>query len=116
MYLEVLSRQPASNPRPTPLLFVHGASHGAWYWTNFLDYFAEHGYTAYAPNLRGHGASAAPGATLVGDFETAERARVGLWRLDESGLVGAPRATLEEVVLGYLAASRSHESATGEAA
>lgn len=57
MHLEVLSRQPASNPRPTPLLFVHGASHGAWYWANFLDYFAAHGYAAYAPNLRGHGAS-----------------------------------------------------------
>ena len=57
MYLEVLSRQPASSPRPTPLLFVHGASHGAWYWTNFLDYFSEHGYAAYAPNLRGHGGS-----------------------------------------------------------
>ena len=57
MLLEVLSRQPAANPRPTPLLFVHGANHGAWYWTNFLDYFAEHGYATYAPNLRGHGGS-----------------------------------------------------------
>jgi hypothetical protein len=57
MKFEILSRQPPTSPRPTPLLFVHGASHGAWYWANFLNYFAEHGYAAYAPNLRGHGGS-----------------------------------------------------------
>lgn len=57
MYLEVLSCQPMSNPRPTPLLFVHGQSHGAWCWVNFLDYFAAHGYAAHALNLRGHGGS-----------------------------------------------------------
>ncbi len=71
MHLEILSRQPASNPRPTPLLFVHGASHGAWYWTNFLDYCAEHGYAAYAPNLRGHGGSEGRKRlrwTRIGDF------------------------------------------------
>jgi pimeloyl-ACP methyl ester carboxylesterase len=71
MYLEVLSRQPKSNPRPTPLLFVHGAYHGAWYWTNFLDYFADHSYAAYAPNLRGHGASEGRERlrwTRVGDY------------------------------------------------
>ncbi len=70
MHLEVLSRQPPTNPRPTPLLFVHGASHNAWYWTNFLDYFAEHGYAAYAPNLRGHGGSAG-------------RDRLHRWRLSD---------------------------------
>lgn len=57
MHLEVLSRQPESSPHPTPMLFVHGQSHGAWCWTNFLDYFAAHGYAAYALNLRGHGGS-----------------------------------------------------------
>src|SRR5574341_879753 len=58
MNLEVISRQPASSPRPTPLLFVHGAWHGAWCWAeHFLDYFARHGYTTHALSLRGHGAS-----------------------------------------------------------
>ena len=57
MYIEALSRQPAISPRPTPLLFVHGGNHTAWYWTNFLEYFAEKGYRAYALNLRGHGGS-----------------------------------------------------------
>ena len=43
---------------PTPVLFIHGAFHGAWCWTeHFLPYFAEHGYTSHALSLRGHGDS-----------------------------------------------------------
>lgn len=58
MRLEVISRQPAASAHPTPLLFVHGAWHGAWCWAeHFLDYFAEQGYAVYAPSLRGHGDS-----------------------------------------------------------
>lgn len=58
MNLEVISRQPASSPHPTPLLFVHGAWHGAWCWAeHFLEYFTAHGYTVHALSLRGHGAS-----------------------------------------------------------
>lgn len=46
------------NPRPTPLLFLHGAWHGAWCWDeHFLPYFAGHGYASYALSLRGHGRS-----------------------------------------------------------
>ncbi len=41
----------------TPLLFVHGAWHGAWCWGPFLDYFSKHGYNSYALSLRGHGKS-----------------------------------------------------------
>jgi pimeloyl-ACP methyl ester carboxylesterase len=56
--LEIVSRNPVSNQRPTPLLFVHGMMHGAWCWeAHFLDYFAAHGFGAYAVNLRGHGKS-----------------------------------------------------------
>lgn len=59
--LETLAREPATNARPTPLLFVHGAWHGAWCWDErFLPYFASRGYRSYAVSLRGHGASAAP--------------------------------------------------------
>jgi pimeloyl-ACP methyl ester carboxylesterase len=32
--------------------------HGAWCWdVHFLDYFAQHGFTSHAVNLRGHGSS-----------------------------------------------------------
>jgi hypothetical protein len=36
------------------LLFVHSSGHGSWMWKNFLSYFAEKGYDAWAINLRGH--------------------------------------------------------------
>ena len=59
MRLEVISKEPSSeNPRPTPLLFVHGLYIGSWGWAeHFLDYFAAHGYSAHALSLRGHGQS-----------------------------------------------------------
>ena len=62
------------------------------------------------------GASIPRDATLIGDFESDERARIQLWRLGDAGSDRLPRATLEEVVLGYLAASRGDEGATGKAA
>lgn len=56
MHIEVIKI--AENvTRPAPILFVHGAWHAAWCWENFLPYFADHGYAAYAVSLRGHGAS-----------------------------------------------------------
>jgi len=58
MHLETITRLPEGNARPTPLLFVHGACHGAWCWDeHFLPYFAEHGYASHALDLRGHGKS-----------------------------------------------------------
>lgn len=58
MKLEIISRNPPGGKRSNPLLFVHGALHGAWCWEiHFLDYFAGHGFPAHAVNLRGHGNS-----------------------------------------------------------
>ncbi|HEX8851048.1 MAG TPA: alpha/beta fold hydrolase [Gemmatimonadaceae bacterium] len=59
MRLDIISRIPEEQPRPTPLLFVHGMMHGAWCWdVHFLEYFARHGFEAHAVDLRGHGTSA----------------------------------------------------------
>lgn len=56
--LEVISHTPDSPTHKTPILFVHGAWHGAWCWDEFfLPYFAEHGWTVHALSLRGHGNS-----------------------------------------------------------
>jgi pimeloyl-ACP methyl ester carboxylesterase len=56
--LEIISRLPAKPRLAPPLVFVHGAWHGAWCWEDhFLDYFADLGFACYALNLRGHGAS-----------------------------------------------------------
>lgn len=58
MKLEVISLEPSGSPRPTPVVFVHGAWHGAWCWAEyFLPYFSEHGYASHALSLRGHGRS-----------------------------------------------------------
>ena len=58
MKLEVITREPETNARPTSVLFVHAMFHGAWCWEeHFLPYFAQHGYVAHALSLRGHGGS-----------------------------------------------------------
>lgn len=57
MDLEVITKKPDGNSHPTPLLFIHGAWHGAWCWENFQSFFAKQGYASYALNLRGHGNS-----------------------------------------------------------
>jgi pimeloyl-ACP methyl ester carboxylesterase len=56
--LEVIDKGTCSESHPVPLVFVHGAWHGAWCWDeHFLDYFADRGYRALAVSLRGHGNS-----------------------------------------------------------
>ena len=58
MKLEIISKYPADEQRPTPLLFIHGTLHTASCWdVHFLDYFARHGFASHAVNLRGHGKS-----------------------------------------------------------
>jgi pimeloyl-ACP methyl ester carboxylesterase len=58
MRLELLTREPETDARPTPILFIHGAWHGAWCWEeNFLPYFSAHGYISHSMSLRGHGSS-----------------------------------------------------------
>jgi pimeloyl-ACP methyl ester carboxylesterase len=59
--LEVIEKGPARDSRKAPLVFVHGAFHGAWCWDeHFLDFFAAKGYRSLAVSLRGHGKSPAP--------------------------------------------------------
>jgi pimeloyl-ACP methyl ester carboxylesterase len=58
MHLERVTREPSSPSPRTPVVFVHGAWHGAWCWAeHFLDFFARRGYPAHAFDLRGHGGS-----------------------------------------------------------
>jgi len=58
MQLEMIALEPQSDERPTPILFVHGMWCAAWCWNeHFMPYFAERGYTCFAPSLRGHGSS-----------------------------------------------------------
>ncbi len=44
------------SPSRPPLLFVHGAWHGAWCWQrHFVPYFEARGFECHAIDLRGHG-------------------------------------------------------------
>jgi pimeloyl-ACP methyl ester carboxylesterase len=59
--LEVIDKGSCSDAHPVPLLFVHGAWHGAWCWDEyFLRFFADNGYRALAVSLRCHGNSSGP--------------------------------------------------------
>ncbi len=55
--LEVTVKRAANQSDFPPLLFVHGAWHGAWCWHNFLGYFSKNGYDCHALSLCGHGNS-----------------------------------------------------------
>ncbi|MGH2627382.1 MAG: alpha/beta hydrolase [Anaerolineales bacterium] len=58
MELEIIDRRAEGAAHETPILFIHGAWHGAWCWDeHFLRYFSRHGYPAHALSLRGHGGS-----------------------------------------------------------
>lgn len=72
MKLAVYTASPPTPTHATPILFAHGAWHGAWCWREtFFDFFVAHGYTVHALDLRGHGNS--PGRehlrwTRIGDY------------------------------------------------
>ena len=62
MALEVISELPAQETKRPPLLFVHGAWHGAWCWRPFQRFFSGRGYATHALSLRGHAGSPSPRA------------------------------------------------------
>ncbi len=57
MKLEILNQQANRQSDHSPLVFVHGAGGGAWYFESFLEYFSQRGFDCYALSLRGHGKS-----------------------------------------------------------
>lgn len=59
MDLELIHQKPPQIKADCPpILFLHGAWHGAWCWQeHFMPYFAQQGYETYAMSLRGHGNS-----------------------------------------------------------
>ena len=50
-------QQPRNRIHQTPLLFLHGAWHGAWCWQLWMDYFASLGYEVHSISLPAHGKS-----------------------------------------------------------
>ncbi|NTU83339.1 MAG: alpha/beta hydrolase [Chloroflexales bacterium] len=65
--LEHRSLMPTVRRYPRPLLFIHGAWHGAWCWEQAMQDFARCGFEVHAISLRGHGESDLPrGFNLCG--------------------------------------------------
>ncbi len=56
--LEVIEKQPGAPTGRSPVLFVHGAAHGAWCWRHWMEMTAAAGYPSFAVSLRGHAGSA----------------------------------------------------------
>ncbi|PWJ41021.1 alpha/beta hydrolase [Sediminitomix flava] len=55
---ECISLIPDKVTQPHPLLFLHGAWHGAWCWEkHFLPFFAQEGWECHAISFQGHGNS-----------------------------------------------------------
>ena len=72
-HIEVIVRRGTGGAARPPLLFVHGTGHGAWAWDeHFLEFFAGHGFDAYALSLRGHGES--PGRERLSQASIADYA------------------------------------------
>jgi len=58
---ELVVRTPNPPRKVHPVVFVHGAWHGAWCWDEyFLEYFVGHGYQVYALSFRHHGSRTGP--------------------------------------------------------
>lgn len=58
--LEVYRKQATGKTAHPPVLFVHGAWHGAWCWQeHFFEHFTQAGLDVAALDLRGHGNSPA---------------------------------------------------------
>jgi pimeloyl-ACP methyl ester carboxylesterase len=57
-HLEIAHQYALANQSRPPLLFIHGAWHGAWCWEeNFLPFFVQRDFDVAAVSLRGHGRS-----------------------------------------------------------
>ena len=54
--MNLITKLPNKIKKKNPILFVHGAWHGAWCWeVYFMDYFVSKGYATYALDLSNHG-------------------------------------------------------------
>jgi pimeloyl-ACP methyl ester carboxylesterase len=85
-----LEHAPAAGPaRPVPLLLIHGAWGGSWYFRNYLYAAALAGWDAWALNLRGHGGSRpVPDLGRVSVLEYVEDVRACIAALGQPVVIG----------------------------
>jgi pimeloyl-ACP methyl ester carboxylesterase len=90
--LEIIEYHPQIPAHDTPLVFVHGAWHGAWCWEpHFLPWFREKGFHSLAFSFRNHGKS--------GSTKPLNRVRVGEYVEDLAEVVG--RLGKEPIIIAH---------------
>jgi len=106
MTLHVSVTEPRNKTHSPPLLFVHGAWHSSWCWTeHFTGFFADLGYTSYALDLTGHGdTSGSLRTTLIAHYVSDVR-RVAMSLPEEPVIIGHSMGGL--VTQQYLARYRA---------
>ncbi|MHA2170701.1 MAG: alpha/beta hydrolase [Candidatus Kariarchaeaceae archaeon] len=61
MVVQLIKHEPQQTSEiDTPIVFIHGMWHGAWYWDDFIPFFTAKGFTCYSFNLRKHGGERKP--------------------------------------------------------
>lgn len=75
---EMMEKKGIGESSRPPLLFIHGAWHGAWCWEPLMKYLAEKGFSSYAFDLPGHGARKSERVAGMGimDYVTAVESAV----------------------------------------
>src|SRR5689334_23220565 len=102
MTLEMISRKPEKVTAPTPILFVHGAWHGAWCWDEyFMPYFAARGFHCFASSFRGHGESDGR-STLLRSFSRDYVADLGEAIAQVEGQTGKKPILVSHSLGGYV--------------
>lgn len=92
----------------TPVLFIHGAWHGAWIWERWLPLFRQRGYLPQAITLQGHG-SGNRGYRKVGLTDFREQVEQAISRLDRApALVGH---SLGGLIIQHLLGDRGYPAA-----
>ncbi len=96
-----------ASDRP-PIVLVHGAANAAAVWTYWLRELAARGWPAYAPDLRGHGASAPMdlSAVTMADY-AADVAQVVRQLRDRPVLVGWSMGGLVAMMVAATGAARA---------
>lgn len=61
-----------SNTKERTILFLHGVGGCALLWKKQMEYFCDHGYDVYAPDLYGHGDSQPLGEAKQSDLTFVE--------------------------------------------
>jgi len=65
-HADLVEKKAVTKSTHPPILFIHGAWHGAWCWEPLMAYMSRQGFDCYALNLPGHGSRITEGVVGLG--------------------------------------------------